>query len=924
MFNSSNRDEMNRLKISAYGQHLLGCLVLLASYLPIAAEYYFHFPPSGFDFYQMAAYEAYIRRNFGLWTGLWKYVWFNGCPLGRDYPLLHMYLALPFASYLGDVEGCKAYLLLNFYLFSVFSYLLFFELSRKKALSLLMANVLVWSPNIYFTLFGGTLPFAATQMFSPLSLLLTVKYLNIEDRRFLFLSAALSGLSFLGHQVVGALLVFLPSLIVLLFWPKPRFFKRLRMILIYGVIILLVCMPAFARSEYDFLNLARGLWQDVQVDPGLYSIRQGPQAWNFFFTVNPFLYVILSFSLAYVILKRKLKGAVTTGLPFLTIFLFLILFQLLFFLGYNPFKTFIQPHRTYWLFPLVVGGMASVWLKDLFKPVNHLHIPRNFSNSVQAVENGLLLMLIVSPPLMAGLSMGDYLYGNCVGSRLINEALVKGQSSLLEEKIIPTWMNGSRTDYRIYTHNPYFAVWWNILFPMPVTHGYYAALSPDQVYWKSWLDAAFTGSLYVWGNYSTQIIKNQGLFLLNWFAIKYMVAGQGTGLNISQTLSETFKRTEENEGLRFIEAQENLTAPIVEATNVPAILVISNREWYRGVLRDLFASVNLNSKHCILVRGPEYIDDLSATELADFDSVYLYTYRYHDFDQAFGLLDQYVANGGNLIIDTGFECPESGSIHLPEFFPVNETVRSPLGKEWKFKVATGPITGDIDFSAFSPPLHVGDEPWTHSYAPSDRNVKPWAKVILWNHGRPVIVIGTYRKGRVVWSGLNLPYHVANYKNLEEAELHRNLMEWLLQPPSNPNEDYNVKRPRPEEVIIETHGNCTGILFKENAFDGWTAQLATKEGKTYDLKIHQAGPDFMYVRVPKGIDGPFTVRFVFKGALIDWFFTTLSLTTLFLILDYSLLRGSLVTHRLLSPLARGFKGQWKHLARRVREWWYKEE
>jgi len=919
-------DGMGRLKISAYGQHLLCCLVLLLSYLPIATEYYFHFPPSGFDFYQMAAYEAYIRRDFGLWTGLWKYTWFNGCPLGRDYPLLHMYLALPFASYLGDVEGCKAYLLFNFYLFAVFSYLLFFGLSGNKALSLLIANVLVWSPNVYFTLFGGTIAFAATQMFLPLSLLLAVKYLSTEDRRFLFLSSAVGGLSFLGHQVVGALLVFLPSLIVFSLWPKPQsFFKKMQAILVYGVTTLLVCMPAFARSEYNFLNLAGGLWQTIQLDPELYSIRQGPQAWDFFFTVNPFLYIILGSSLAYVILKRKLKGAVTTSFPFLTILLFLILFQFFFFLGYNPFKTFIQPRRTYWLFPLAVGSMASVWLKDLFKPVNRFHIQRkNFSDSVHAVGNGLLLMLVVLPPLMAGLFMGQYLYGNCVDSRLINEALVTGQASLLEEKIIPWWMNISRTDYRLYTHNPYFAVWWNILFPMPVTHGYYAALTPDQVYWKSWLDATFTGNLYVWGNYSTRIIKNQSLFLLNWFAIKYMVDGQGAGLNITQSLNESFKRSEENQGLRFIEVQENLTAPIVEATVAPAILVISSQEWYRGILRDLFASVNLNSKYYILVKGPEYIDDLSATELAGFDGIYLYTYRYRNFDRAFGLLEQYVANGGSLIIDTGFECPESNSTHLPEFFPVNETVRSPLGKEWKFKVSKGPITGSIDFSAFSPPVHAGDEPWTHSYAPSNRNVKPWAKVLLWNHGHPVIVTGNYGQGRVVWSGLNLPYHVATYKNLEEAEFHRNLAEWLLQPPSSQNAGYTVKRPRPEEAIIEAHGNCTGVLFKENAFDGWTAQLTSKEGITYELKIHQAGPDFMYVRAPKGINGPFTVRFVFKGILIDWFFTTLSLTTLFLIVDYSLLRGYLVTNRMLSPLARGFKGRWKRLVNRLREWWYKEE
>lgn len=127
--------------------------------------------------------------------------------------------------------------------------------------------------------------------------------------------------------------------------------------------------------------------------------------------------------------------------------------------------------------------------------------------------------------------------------------------------------------------------------------------------------------------------------------------------------------------------------------------------------------------------------------------------------------------------------------------------------------------------------------------------------------------------------------------------------------------------RPEEVIIEAHGNYTGVLFKENAFDGWTAQLTSKEGTTRDLKIYYAGPDFMYVRVPKGIHGPFTVKFVFKGILTDWLFTTLSLTTLLLTLDYSIFRGYLIINWVLGPIARRYKGWWKRLAHRMREWWY---
>jgi len=652
---------MNNSRSSGHGQHLLSCLIIFLFYLPIAAEYYAHFPPSGFDFYQMPAYESYLRKNFGFWTGMWKYTWFSGCPLSRDYALLHMYLALPFASYFGDIAGCRIYLLFTFYLFAVFSYFLFFELSRSRATSLLLAISLVWSPNIYSAFFGGSLTFAATQMFLPLSLYSLAKYFHTEDRRFLFFASGISGLSILSHQAAGGL-VFFPSLIAIIFWIKNlSILKRLGAALAYIATTMLIGMPYFAVYNYNFLALSQILWRIAQESPAQYASVHASQAWGFFLTTNPFLYFLMSgISFAYLVAIRNPIKVVNESFPFIVILVFFFIFQSLFHLGCNPVQSFIQPYRIFWLFPLIMASIMSIWLGSLFEPLKKtIQFENvNISFSLKAARLGLLLGLLLFPPLMIGTSMKAYLDGNNAEPQLVNEVLVNDKSELFNE-IIPAWLNASRTDYRLYTNNPYFSIWWNIISPMPITHGYFQALTPDQNYWKNWLDASITGSLYVWGNYSNTIIKNQALFAIDWFAIKYVVGKEEVGFSLAPYLNECFSEVEYRQNLQFAEIMENLTSPIVEATNASAVLIISEHDWYRSILRDLFASVDLNSELYIPVRGPEYIDDLSYAELNDFDCVYLYTFKYRSFDKAFELLGDYVANGGSLIIDTGFECPDS-------------------------------------------------------------------------------------------------------------------------------------------------------------------------------------------------------------------------------------------------------------------------
>jgi len=889
---------MSVSRLSSRWQHLLCFLLIFLSYLPIAVQYYQHFPPSGFDFYQMPAYEAYLRENPGFLPGLWKNTWFCGVSLSRDYAVLHMYLALPFAFFLGDVAGCRIYLLFTLYVFAVFSYLLFFKLSKSKIVALALANGLIWSPNVYSVFFNGLFTFAATQMFLPMSLFLLAEYHESQNKRWLFLSSAVAGLSVLGHQAAGGLLVFIPSLIVVLFWTEARFSKRFWMYLGYVLVAVLIFIPAFAVYNYDFLNLSQILLRITRENPVQYASTQAPQAWNFLLTTNFLLYVIFAAALVYVIAKRNPDKVIQRAAPFLVILVFLVVFQSLFFLGYNPVKTFIQPHRIFWLFPLVLASITSTWCSNVFKPPRYpIYLKKtSFSGSslVRTIMLGFLFILLVFTPFAVGASMRRYFDVNCADPPLINEVLVNDEEHLLQE-IVPSWVDTSKTDYRVYNHNPSLSIWWNILFTMPVTHGYFQALTPDQNYWKSWLDAALTGSLGVGGKHQSSIVENQSLFLIDWFAIRYLVGGRTADSRLASYLNESFIRADYIQGLLYTEVAENLAAPIVEATNAPTVLIMSNNDWYRNILRNLFASVNLNSRHYVPIRGPEYIDDLSYNELTNFDCVYLYTYRYRSFDKAFELLDNYVANGGNLIVDTGFETPESDSTLLPNFFPINETVRSPLGEKWNFTASNSSITQGITFTDFDPPIFE-DGPWTMSFAPSDKAVKPEASVVLRNWGHPVVAVWNYGEGRVTWSGLNLPYHVTYYKNLEEIIFHKNLLNWTVQSQSGNAVSFTATHPRSGEVTVEGHSGFKGVLFKENAFGGWAARV-TSNVAVHKLKIYHAGPDFMYIRVPSGVEAPFTVRFSYVGLSVDWFFFALSSATLFVTLDYSLLKGRISVNRI---------------------------
>ena len=123
------------------------------------------------------------------------------------------------------------------------------------------------------------------------------------------------------------------------------------------------------------------------------------------------------------------------------------------------------------------------------------------------------------------------------------------------------------------------------------------------------------------------------------------------------------------------------------------------------------------------------------------------------------------------------------------------------------------------------------------------------------NNKPELIEGTVGKGKIIWSGFNLPFHIVDNNNYEEAKLLKNIILSLV-PQAKPQEStFEVKRPTPENITVSGN-NFRGIYFKENFDDGWGAKSASKE-----LKVYRAGLDFMYIPTTNNSD---KVDIIYKG------------------------------------------------------------
>jgi hypothetical protein len=143
-----------------------------------------------------------------------------------------------------------------------------------------------------------------------------------------------------------------------------------------------------------------------------------------------------------------------------------------------------------------------------------------------------------------------------------------------------------------------------------------------------------------------------------------------------------------------------------------------------------------------------------------------------------------------------------------------------------------------------------------------------------------LAYGDYGSGKVVWSGLNLPFHAVDTRNASEMRIFGNIMNWFFPEGVESIGSYSVNRPKSEKITVSGQG-AKGILIKEHYNPGWYVKLNGEK-----TKVYKAGLFVMYV--PTNSDGSFDLELNYKGNIVHWLL--LALTVVGIVVSLSEISG----------------------------------
>ena len=433
--------------------------------------------------------------------------------------------------------------------------------------------------------------------------------------------------------------------------------------------------------------------------------------------------------------------------------------------------------------------------------------------------------------------------------------------------------------FRVASPTDNLSVWLNGVYDVPQTRGYAAQLQslyPAQQYW---LDNT------VWSPTASDEQRN---FLLDWYAVGWLYVPATYARSTAAVVPNLLARPDLYQSLVTPAGKPSTTfsylqrTPIASTTNATTALVVGGPDNYNLVFRDLSYG-DFGSNYVVPLKGSEYLDDYSAADLAGFDEIVLYGFRFHDQARALKLLADYVRAGGGLIVEASGSASAQAS-GLQDPLPVSSTSAFEVDGDWAFTSISSPVTNGVNFAGFGEARYHGG-PWTASAA---TGVKAWAQPVLWSGGRPVAVAGQYGQGHVLWTGLNLPYHIDSFHNRDESNFLGSAVAWAARSHDSEPASFSANVDGPEQTTISAVTPARGVLFKESFYPNWHAYAAGRE-----LTIYQAGPGFIYVRLPTGLKFPTAIVLRYEKSPVDWVGIALSIATTIALLTVFVWRPFLV-------------------------------
>lgn len=479
-----------------------------------------------------------------------------------------------------------------------------------------------------------------------------------------------------------------------------------------------------------------------------------------------------------------------------------------------------------------------------------------------------LALIGLRPPraLMAGATVALLAFA-LVASPDMARGVVNGDNTLTRQMQSAIPVDPSERQFRIASNSDGPSGWIDSQADVPQTDGYQqqGVLQPD---WQYWLQTA------VWSRGPNYQEAN---FLLDWYAVKWVYGGLDPAVvqrfEARPDLYQPLRPELPSEARAFEYAS---SGPILSARSTRSALVIGDAASYALILRAVALS-GFDSRSFIPIRGGQYLDDYSVTDLARYSQVILYGYRVHDQAKALALLAGYVRGGGSAYVEAGNSSLDSSNAP-PAPIPGARILRTGLGPSWNLKDLGNPITAGIDLGGFAPAVYQGG-PWGVSYIP-EADITSWAEPVLTSDGRALMVAGVLGKGRVVWSGMNLPYHAQSTQNEQESRLLAQAIEWSA-PTTGVDPSFRVDFLNPQQRRITILGPAGGVLMKESWVTNWHV---TVNGRP--ASIVQAGPDFMYVPLEKSTSYPAQVEFDFIRSSQEWFGDAVSIAALVCLVLYA--------------------------------------
>lgn len=929
--------------------HLVAVGVLVYAFWPVARWYIAYRPLWGVDFFLTATITKLLSLHFVAPFAFWNYAGFSGWP-AYIYPSLHAYFAFLFSRFFDLISAIQIWVMVCAFLFVLGSYFLFFALSRNVVISALLAIGVAYSGGVYQTLtWAGSLPSFATQAAFPWTLFFLVLYARSAKMRQLLAAALIAGISIWGHPLVFVVYI-VPAVFILVLFRFNNglaIVYKIKTVFVFLLVALLVGFPLFAatfkntlqsavRANYGTSALSTTSSAPVsqaKIDVANFNKAQVKR----FVTDNnilPFVMLGLSacvFLLSFVAIRRR--RLIIESLPFAILAAYFIFYIWLFGQGISIYHG--GWYRLFWSVPVWVGALASVLWGEALGSLSEF-IKNKVLKLVLFLGTNLVILVIGAAILYVWGAHAVFVsidYRSQVSSAypdIINIRVGdKGQEEL-KRSLLPSWMNGDETNFRLYDGDQTVNIWWNSLFAMPLARGYIdPPITNSQRGFIFLLDSALSESqkepqLVKVFKYPLETAVSNALFLIDWNGIKFYEGGNiaSNFLPVPKHLKDILVKRDEiikirerytrkPQELHFYEFKDDLTSPILSATNASTIGVFASDTGFETVLRAIAESGNVNSQKLIPVKLGKFIDNYNLEDLKKFDGLYLYDYDYKKEEKTFKLLSNYLQLAKNIFIDTGVEVKQSSGA-LPEIFPVKQTVRKGMGKDWEIENPDRLFGEGVDFKKFSP-LDYDNAEWNVSFA-EDSKLNSGAKVILKNRGKVVMASQKIGDGELVWSGINLAYHLNRNHNLDESRFFLNILGSLVDLSKRPVPNYKVTFKNSNERIIETEG-ASGILFKEMAYPGWKARRidGDKKLKPEIFKAGPAYPGFMYVPISRERN---KIGLTFSGSAFDKVVMSLAVVLVILVFEEVALKGFL--------LGRARRIGFRLVSFKVGRWWEKED